>query len=514
MTYSDGAVPPDTSHIEISYHDDPRVIEEQLREEYTNHVVPPTVRLNKWTVFGGWSSIASAMAFVYFGVLSAIIAGVQQAFIGIILTVAVYSIIGSKAAKESMKWGMNSTLLSRDLFGFKGAALAPLLIAIAAIYYAVLEGSIIAIALQSFFGAWDIRVWYAVVIVGMLPLMLGSLQTWLGKLNGILLPVYFFGLVLAVIVAGLRFGWEGDWTAFRTAESGSVIPGWISVFVLYMGVWLLIPDTQDMARFAREDDANFHRRVTFSWAFYCLAFLFNGLVGVLIFALAAKGAGTETGVVQGVIRSIGIVGLIVIIASQIRINSANLYFASISMERFIAHFSRKNLSRRTWVAVLLVVVLGLMFTNPLSFIYLSLAWLGVLFVSWVGIMIVHWIVDSGQEPEIRPSRLHAVAPGFFAWLFSALLGGALIQMPGQFPILSAIAPIISLIVSMLLYWLIRAIGLSARKSARSDLVRTEIHELWNTRIKCINCERSYVAFEMDTSRTMNCMLCLNCQLHD
>lgn len=514
MIHSNSAVGPNKPHIEISYHDDPVVVEEQLREEYTNHVVPPTARLNKWTVFGGWSSIASAMAFVYFGVLSASIAGIQQAFIGIILTVAVYSIIGSKAAKEALRWGMNSTLLSRDLFGFKGAALAPLLIAIAAIYYAVLESSIIAVALQSYFGGWDIRFWYVVVIVGMLPLMLGSLQTWLGKLNSILLPIYFFGLILAVIVAGYRFGWEGDWAAFKTPESVSALPGWISVFVLYMGVWLLFPDTQDMARFAREADSTFHRRVTFGWVFYCLAYLFNGLIGVLIYALAEKGAGTEAGVVQGIIKSIGGVGLVVIIASQVRINSANLYFASISMERFIAHLSRKNLPRQTWVALLLLLVLGLMFTNPLGFIYLSLSWLGVLFVSWVGIMMVHWILDGRRQPEIRPSRLYAVAPGFFAWLFAALLGGFLIQAPGQFPTLSAIAPIISLTVSMLLYWLMRAIGWSARRPPRFDLVRSEVKELWSTRIKCGVCERSYVAFEVDTSRADTCVLCLNCQLRD
>ncbi|MCG2621835.1 hypothetical protein LVY72_07875 [Arthrobacter sp. I2-34] len=501
--------------LELSTVDDPRVIKRQLQEEYTNHAVPTTARLGKWGIFSGWSSIASAMAFVYYGALSASLVGVQQALIGIVLTVIVYSVLGTKSAREAIRWGLNSTLLSRELFGFRGAALAPLLVASAGVYYAVFESSVLAVALQSYFQVWDIRVWYAIVIAGMLPLMLGGMQTWLNKLNGISLPVYFFGLLAAVVAAGMRFGWAGDWSAFGPAASATVIPGWLTVFVLYMGVWILFPDTQDAARFGRGTDSKFHERVSFGWVFYLIAYLFNGLVGIFIVALAApQDSVTESGVVHGVIGALGVVGLIVIIVSQVRINSANFYFASVNMERFAAHFSRRNLSRRTWVIVLLVVVFVLMFTDVFSYIAIALAWQAVLVVSWVGIMIVHWLLDRHKEPEFRPARLRAVAPGFGVWVASSAVGITLLQLPAQLPVLSALAPLVSLAASSLLYWAVRAAGLSAGKPVGADPVRAQVQDVWGTRIKCSGCTLNYVAFEMDTARSGDHPLCLDCQSRD
>lgn len=515
MSESEEATLRPNPQLELSNVDDPRVIERQVHEEYTNHAVPQTARLGKWSVFSGWSSIASAMAFVYYGALSASLVGVQQALVGIILVVIVYSVLATKSAREAIRWGLNSTLLSRELFGFRGAALAPLLVASAGVYYAVFESSVLAVALQSYFQVWDIRIWYVIVVAGMLPLMLGGMQTWLNKLNGISLPIYFFGLLAAVVVAGIRFGWTGDWSAFQPSPAATGIPGWLTVFVLYMGVWILFPDTQDAARFGRKMDSGFHERVSFGWVFYVIAYLFNGLVGIFIVALAApQDSVTESGVVHGVIAALGVVGLIVIIVSQVRINSANFYFASVNMERFVAHFSQRNLSRRTWVIVLLAVAFVLMFTNVFSYIALALAWQAVLVVSWVGIMMVHWLLDGDMEPEFRPARLRAVAPGFGVWVVSSALGIILLQVPAQLPTLSALAPLVSLAASALLYWAVRIAGLSARKPARADLLRAQVPDVWGTRIRCSECDLSYIAFEMDTARSADRPLCLDCQSRD
>lgn len=514
MSESEGAAVRPHPPIQISSADDPRVLERQVHEEYTNHVVPTTARLGKWGVLSGWSSIASAMAFVYYGALAATLVGVQQAIVGILLVVVVYSTLATKSAREAIRWGLNSTLLSRELFGFRGAALAPLLVASAGVYYAVFESSVLAVALQSYFQVWDIRVWYALVIAGMFPLMLGGMQTWLSKLNGVSLPIYFFGLLAAVVVAGIRFGWEGDWSAFQPLQTPTGIPGWLTVFVLYMGVWILFPDTQDAARFGRKTDLKFHERVSFGWAFYFVAYLFNGLAGIFIVALAAPQDGvTESGVVHGVIASLGFLGLLVIIVSQIRINSANFYFASVNIERFVAHFSHRNLSRRVWVVVLLGVVFVLMFTNVFSYIAIALAWQAVLVVSWVGIMLIHWLLDRNNEPEFRPARLHSIAPGFVVWVVSSASGIILLQVPASLPTLSALAPLVSLAVSMLLYWAVRAAGLSGRKPLKADLLRSQVTDVWAARVKCSACNMSYVAFEMDTARSGG-PLCLDCQSRD
>lgn len=57
-----------------------------------------------------------------------------------------------------------------------------------------------------------------------------------------------------------------------------------------MGNWLLFPDTPEFARFGRPSDTRFHANITFGWAFYLVAYGFNGLAGILIVALAAPGS--------------------------------------------------------------------------------------------------------------------------------------------------------------------------------------------------------------------------------
>ncbi|MFD5228759.1 purine-cytosine permease family protein [Streptomyces qaidamensis] len=499
-------------HLQLSHDDDPRVVAEQAVEEYTNHVVPPSARLGRWQVFGGWYSIASAMAFLYYGALSAALVGTTQALIGLGAVVVVYSLLGSRSARQALRSGLNSTLLSRELFGARGAALGSLLIAAAATYYAVFESSVLAAAFQSYFGVWDIRVWYTLVVLGMLPLMLGGLQTWWSKLNSISLPVYFFGVVLAVVVAGARFGWDGAWSHFQPGANPHGIPGWLTVFVLYMGVWILIPDTQDAARMGRSEDAAFHAKVTFGWVFYLVSYAFNGLAGILIVALAgpAGAAASEGGVVQAVIRSLGLVGFLVIVVSQIRINSANFYFASINLDRFVAQFSKRRPNRRAWVFVIAAIVLALMFTNVFGYIAKALAWQGVLVVSWVAMVIVSWLFDRGAEVEYRPRRVKALAPGFAVWMVSSGVGIALLQMPDTLPVWSALAPLVSFALAGAGYAVLRAAGISGRRATTTPDVRSELPSPWDVRLRCAGCGLSYVGVEMDRDESGR-VRCLECQ---
>lgn len=493
--------------------DDPLVVEQQQVEEYTNHVVPPTARLSREMVLGGWSSIASAMAFVFYGALSASMVGVQQAIVGLVAVAVFYGLIAGIAARRAVQSGLTPTLLSRELFGSKGAALGPLLIAAAAIYYAVFEGSIMALALQAYFGVWDIRVWYVIVVASMVPLMLGGMQSSLSKLNGASLPIYFFGLIAAVLVAGTRFGWSGDYSHFDAPANPLGIPGWVTVFVLYMGVWIMFPDTQDAARWGRPSDLRFHRHVTFGWAYYAVAYVFNGLVGILIVALTASETGigsSEFGVVQGVVASLGVLGLGVILVSQLRINSANFYFASINLERCVAHFSRVNLNRRSWVLVIAGVVLSLMFTDVFTYIAKALAWQGVLVVSWVAMMIVSWVFDRDRAVEFRTRRVKVVAPGFFVWVGVSAVGIALIQMPAQFPTLSALAPLVSFLLALLIFSVVRLAGASGLREFSPDHVREVLADPWAVRVQCTSCRLHYVGIEMDSTAHGD-VLCLDCQ---
>lgn len=81
-------------------------------------------------------------------------------------------------------------LFSRLLFGSSGACLATLIFFSTAIYYAVFEGSVIAVALNHLYPQLVYPLAALLVVLYSVPLILGSVQHWLDKLNGVLLPVY------------------------------------------------------------------------------------------------------------------------------------------------------------------------------------------------------------------------------------------------------------------------------------------------------------------------------------
>lgn len=494
--------------------DDPRVLARQAHEDYTDHVVPPTARQPRLKVLGSWWSIASAMAFLYYGALAAGLVGTRQALIGLAVVIVVAALLGGFASNAAIRRGLNSMLLTREIFGVRGAAVTPLICGLGALYYAVFESSVMASALQAYFQVFDIRVWYAIVIIGMLPLMLGGMQTWLNKLNTWSLPIYLIGVAAAVVAAGLRFGWSGDWfTTTPDLAAHSSVPGWLSTFVLFMGIWVLVPDTPEFARFGRPQDRRFHANVTFGWAFYLVAYGFNGLAGILIVALAAPNATiAESAVTTGIVASLGVVGLVVVLVSQVRINSANFYVASMCLERVVSHFSTRNLPRRAWVVAIAAVTFLLMLTNVFGYIATALAWQGIVTVSWVGIFVVHLLVVD-RTPEIRASRLPLLTHGFTVWVASAALGLAALEFgSGAW---AQLAPLISLAASVVLY-LAAAPALRRRSAHRGDHadLREAAGDPWQTRTRCSSCGLHYTTYEMDTLATQPTQpLCLECQVH-
>ncbi|MEN0135636.1 MAG: hypothetical protein AAGC80_10830, partial [Rhodococcus sp. (in: high G+C Gram-positive bacteria)] len=246
-----------------------------------------------------------------------------------------------------------------------------------------------------------------------------------------------------------------------------------------------------------------------------VAYGFNGLAGIAIVALAAPNATVaESAVTTGIVASLGLAGLIVVLVSQVRINSANFYVASMCLERVVSHYSTRNLPRRVWVVLLAIVTFLLMLTNVFSYIATALAWQGIVTVSWVGIFVVHLLVVS-RDPEIRASRLPRVARGFAVWVASAAVGLAALELGSG--AVSQLAPLISLGASVALY-LTQVPALRRRSSAANGAdhadPRNSVGDLWGTRTRCSSCDLHYTTYEIDTpTGHPETPLCLECQVH-
>lgn len=503
---------PNWSRLEISDHDDPRVLKEQSVEDYSRHVVPLAARSGRWSLAMASWSVLSALFYLYISVAVAQAVGTQSAIIGIGLSVLFYGLINYIICQRSINSGLSVALLSRGIFGNYGAVISSLLFAVTATYYAVFEGSIIAVALQQFFSPHsDIRWWYLLVVVYAMPLVLGGVQAWMDKLNGALLPLYIGGLLIVVVMAGSRFGFSTNFL-FIQPSIDTIVPGWLWAFIVYMGICVNMMVTAEFSRFGKPEDAKFHGVVTFGPVFYFALYVVNGVAGIFIMDTVFPGLkASEQGIAEAVLKSSGVIGLIFIIISQTRINTANYYMASLNMAGFAARGLRLRLPRAVWVLFVGACVYSLMLTNVFSYLLKALAWQGVAVTSWVAILMTHYAIhrDSTSD-EFRPGRVKSMMPGAWAILFSTGLGIILIEFGSKGTWYVEFAPIIISVVAGASYWLISK-SVHSQKLRRATEPRNEVADVWHQHIKCHVCERSYSAIEMDADPSASQRaICIGC----
>jgi len=488
--------------LDVSFQEDPRVLKQAATEDYSLHLVPNSWRSGKWSLAMAWWALCSGMFYIVVAGTVALAVGTKDALIGIALSVVAYGAINWVISWYAAKTGLTVALVSRKLFGYWGAVLAPLIFGATAIYYTVFEGSVIATVFKTYFGG-PLKIWYLVVILYSMPLVVGGVRVWLDKLNGFLLPFYIIGLFGALIWAIAKFGYSGQWLSYHPQSTAGIAgPGWLYAFTSYMGVWILMMYTWDFARFGKVKDKTFHGAMTFGPVFYVFTFLINGAIGIfLAHTIKTPGGLSETTAVIAIVQLMGIFGVIFVWVSQTRINSANLYLASANMESFFSRLLKIKLNRLWWVLFSGIVAYLVMLTNVFSYILHALAWQGVFVVAWVGIALtsIAYRRRSGTEevvPEFRPGRVPLVTPGLVSWLVASGVGIGLVEAGGSFGGTWA-SPITFVL----------AVGIQAAllymSPARSWLMnrphdpRAEVQDPWEARVRCSVCDRSYLAMEMD-----------------
>ena len=164
--------------LQTSLEDDPRALEEAASDDFSQHVVPYTWRMDRGKLTLAWWAVATAFFYIYFAAFCALAYGTANTLIGIGLTIIVYSLINWVMLRASSHSGLTVALFSRSMFGFVGASIATLVFAATCIYYWVFEGSVVSVAAQSLLGG-PLKMWYAIVIVATIPLVWRGVRTWL-----------------------------------------------------------------------------------------------------------------------------------------------------------------------------------------------------------------------------------------------------------------------------------------------------------------------------------------------
>jgi hypothetical protein len=391
-----------------------------------------------------WYGVASAMFYVYVGAAMALAYGTVNALVGVALTIIVYGVINAILSKYAINNRTTVAQFSRTILGTAGSSIATLIFALIAIYYAVFEGSIVAYAFQTQFGG-EMWMWSLIVVIYSTPLIIGGVRRFLDKLNGWLLPIYFFGLIAAIIWAGALYGFSDAWLT-HTPEAPIPFalggPGWLAAFVGYMGVWILMMFTMDYAALGKRKDTRFHQWVSFGPLFYLLAFGFTAVVGIFLTFTIPGMEATETGVAGGIVQMMGILGLLIVFASQTRINTANYYLGAANLKAFGERVFRIKMPNIVWVLLSSTVIFLLMLLPIVEYLLLALAWQGVLVTAWVAIALTYVLMNRGQGQEhaaIEDRHYKALnMNGLIAWLVATAVGIFMLQLSQLSPELAGI----------------------------------------------------------------------------
>lgn len=364
--------------------------------------------------------------------------------LGSIILEVIMCIVGLIGQRE----GLNTALLARWTgFGEVGASLVGLAIGISLIGWFGIQSAISADSLDA--------------------LMPGVMPTWVWSL--------LFGLAVTAIVA---FGFLGmQWLANVTVPLFLVLVGFSVISELSkhslaelvsspppgppMSVWqgtavvaggLIVGAiiTADMTRFNRSG-ADVVKQTVVG---VTLGEFVIGLAGVLLAHAAGSGD-----IVAIVTSSVGLIGLIIVIAGTLKINDWNLYSSTLGLVNFVSSAFGKNLHRVSITIVLGIVGSILAAAGILGKFTSFLIILSAAFPPIAGIMVAEYFIvrrwradlDASRKIGMLPPTAPRVVPAtIIIWAISALVG---------YLVSWGIPSITSLVLSMVLYIAAGKLGL-------------------------------------------------------
>jgi hypothetical protein len=409
-----------------------------------------------------WWAVCSAAFYIVVAAILATQYGTLNAFIGMVVAVVTYSIINAIIVGYAARTGLSVSQFSMKIFGRSGAALATLIFFATAIYYAVFEGTVIAVSINSMFSGIAYPIACLIVVLYSVPLVFGSIQHWLDKFNGVLLPVYLCGLIAAVVMAVYQHGYSDAWLHIQPAAE-NVGAGWWHCYIAYLGLWILMMFTFDYARFGKSEDLPFLKHFTFGSPFYIVAYILNGLVGIfLVKTVQVSGAVTEITVILALLKVMGFSGLLFLWTTQTRINTANYFLASINMASFFGLTTGIKAPKWVWACVVGAIVYALMLSSIFNYILKALAYQGVFVAAWVAIAVTYIATEArgaGREDALSPAG--GGLQGIIAWSAGAAAGLVLMQVAD--PLVSSFSSPVTVIVAGGAYYLLRRVPQSSRR---------------------------------------------------
>jgi cytosine permease len=426
------------------------------KDDYALVRVPRSARYSWYTVaiqrFGQLSALGNFFLAAMIGMGMGFWNAILAITIGSVLLEAVTIFLGIAGMRE----GLSTSVLARWTgFGKKGSALVGVAMAVSLTGWFAVQNEVFASGLFSIVPQVPVWVWCLVggALVTLITARGFNFMKWIAYIT---VPAFLIVTVYAFFVEVSKHSLEAlissppPGTPITLAVGTTIVAGGFIVGAIF---------TPDMARFNRNrKDVVLQTIIGVTLGEYVV-----GVIGVLL-AHAVKVATEDSAgqIVEIIQSSSGVLGVIVLVASILKVNDWNLYPSSLGIVNATHVFFGKRINRGTVALVLGAagsILSAFGFANQFEGF---LTELGVLFPPIASIIIADYFVLKTWRKELDSARENNALPEYAPnWVPAGLGAWAVGYLVGKF-VLIGVPSINALIVSFLLYLLLGKLGLAGK----------------------------------------------------
>lgn len=314
--------------------------------------------------------------------------------LGSVLLQVVSWALGTAAARE----GLSTSLLSRWAgLGKIGSAVLGGVVAISMVGWFGVQNSVFAEGMLDITGVLNFPIWALITGLGITLLVVAGIK-WIARFAAVFVPLFIVAVIASAaivlqdhsLIEFLNSPHPGPALSFGAATT-MVAGGFIAGAIC----------TPDYARYLKNGTQVF-------WMTLIGTFL--GELGMnLIAVILAHATGTNN-VTDIMMATSGVLGVIIVVASTVKLNDINLYSSGLGMATMInALFNVKvNRSVMTWILGIVGTVLSMI--GIINYFTDFLTLLGVAIPPVAGIMVVDYYLLKRNRADLEKTREEGVLP--------------------------------------------------------------------------------------------------------
>ena len=370
--------------------------------------------------------------------------------LGSVLLQVVSWALGTAAARE----GLSTSLLSRWAgLGKIGSAVLGGVVAISMVGWFGVQNSVFAEGMFDITGVLSYPVWALITGLGITVLVVAGIK-WIARFAAVFVPLFIVAVVVSAAIVlqdhslmeflnsphpgpALSFG------AATTIVAGGFIAGSIC--------------TPDYARYLKNGTQVF-------WMTLIGTFL--GELGMNLTAVVLAHATGTDNVTDIMMATSGVLGVIIVVASTVKLNDINLYSSGLGMATMINALFNAKVNRSVMIWILGIVGTVLSMIGIINYFTDFLTLLGVAIPPVAGIMVVDYFLLKRNRKELEETRAQGALPktvekwnpvAIAVWIAAFVVGEAssifAIGIPG----------LNSLVFAGVAYWVVMKAMAAARK---------------------------------------------------